>query len=221
MSKRRTAQNPTEPPAPQPSLTAFRSPSFRRLSDRATPEMILALIHDAISHMIVPITKLGDASPALERIALSLEGDRHPIIGRVGFGGSGTLLSYGEAIGSAAEYAPIPVAALTLDLKVISCNSAMARLLARERSEIVGRSALDFIIGRLHRPPNADEIRRQMVRGEIVKWRGKARRGDGQLVAIRSLIWPIFAPHRSKVIACGVMDFRESGRSGLSAGFGV
>ena len=188
------------------SAATFRSPSFRRLPRQVPAEMILALIHDAIAHMIVPITKIGDASSAFERIARTLEKGALRVSPRAGGArakGKGKKL---DNWATAIEHAPVPFGLLTTDFRILSCNRAMADLLRSRQAGLIGRSAWDFV-DPVDRPLRADDLRGRLLRGSSAEWRGKIQAGDGTRRQVHSFIWPIRLGTSAEIVACGVIDF--------------
>jgi len=188
------------------SAATFRSPSFRRLPRQVPAEMILALIHDAIAHMIVPITKIGDASSAFERIARTLENGAHRVSPRTGGArakGKGKRL---ENWATAIEGAPVPFGLLTADFRILSCNRAMANLLRSRQAGLIGRSAWDFA-DPADRPLRTGDIRGRLLRGSSAEWRGKIQAGDGTRREVQSFVWPIRSGTIAEIAACGVIVF--------------
>jgi len=203
----RTSRAKTQPTVgADNSMATFRSPSFRRLPERVPPQMILALIHDAIAHMIVPITKLGDASPALERIARSLEtlalAAGTPRDMKPGTRRGADLDEFTVAF----EAAPVPVAVLSLEFRFIFCNSLMADFLGVPAGELIGRAARG-LIDPADRPLKMDAFRDRLLRGQSVEWRGRVRGSDGRFHLVKSRLWPILSSRRTRVVGCGVMHF--------------
>jgi len=165
------------------------SSSLSRLSGRVQTQVVLALIHEAIAHMAGPIIKLGEASFAFERIANSLENSPGPN------GAAGVL-----------DSAPVPVAILTLDFRILSCNRAMADLLGYETSELVGRATRDFVDKR-GKSFGGVNLRARLRAGNQAEWRGKIVSRNGRIRAVKSLLWPIRTRSTGRVWGCGVIDF--------------
>lgn len=169
--------------------SSFCPPSPGRLPARVQTQVVLALIHEAIAHMTGPIIKLGDASFAFERIANSLESS-------TGLNGAVGVL----------DSAPVAVAVLTLDFRILSCNRAMADLLGYETSDLVGRATRDFVDKKGRSFSNVN-LRARLRAGNQAEWRGRIVRRNGTVRAIRSLLWPIRAGNAGRIWGCGVIDF--------------
>lgn len=166
-----------------------RSPSFGRSLESARLQMVLALIHGAIAHIVGPITKLGEASFAFERIANSLESSTGP-----------------NGVAGALDSAPVAVAILTLDFRILSCNRAMADLLGYDASELVGRATKDFV-QTIDKPFRSVNHRARLRAGNQTEWRGKIVSRNGTIQAVKSILWPIRTRTTGRIWGCGVMDF--------------
>ncbi len=162
-------------------------PSPEALERLGTHNM-LALIHDAIGHLVSPMGRLQKTVPVLEQIANSLVEQQSLLKEMLSIQKNATLV---RIIGSRLkEVPPLSHAVLTRDLHFISANKSYSRLFDFSEVQFQKMSLADLLhpgdISRLRK------IIRALLNGngtsEVVEWRVT---GSGHYILAKDTLWGI------------------------------
>ena len=149
---------------------------------------MLALIHDAVGHLVNPIGRLQKTVPVLERIADSLAEQQTLLKEMLSLQKNDALVRF---VSDRLKEAPsLSHAVLSRDLRFVSANKSYSRLFAFSEAELQKMSIGDLL--------HADDISRfrkiirVLLNGggtcEVVEWRVT---GSGQYVLAKDTLWGI------------------------------
>jgi len=162
-------------------------PSQEALERFGTYNM-LALIHDAVGHLVSPIGRLQETVPVLEQIANSLAEQQTLLKEMLSIQKNATLVRF--VASRLKEVPPLSHAVLTRDLRFVSANKSYSRLFDFSEVQFQKMSLADL----LH-PGDVSRFRkitRALLNGvgtcEVVEWRVT---GSGHYVLAKDTLWGI------------------------------
>jgi len=149
---------------------------------------LLALIHDAVGHLVSPIGRLQKTVPVLEQIANSLAEQQTLLKEMLSIQKDTALVRF--VSNRLKEVPSLSHAVLTRDLRFVSANKSYSRLFDFSEAELKKMSIGDLVhpndISRFHK------ITRVLLNGagtcEVVEWRVT---GSGQHVLAKDTLWGI------------------------------
>lgn len=162
-------------------------PSREALEQFGTYNM-LALIHDAVGHLVSPIARLQKTTPVLEQIANSLAEQQTLLKEMLSIQKNGALVRF--VASRLKEIPPLSYAVLSRDMHFVSANKSYSRLFDFSESQFQKMSLADLVhpedIARFRK------ITRVLLNGvgtcEVVEWRVT---GSGQYVLAKDTLWGI------------------------------
>jgi PAS domain-containing protein len=162
-------------------------PSPEALEKFGTYNM-LALIHDAVGHLVSPIGRLQKTVPVLEQIANSLAEQQTLLKEMLSIQKNAALVRF---VGNRLKEAPpLSHAVLSRDMHFVSANKSYSRLFDFSEAQFQKMSLADLVHpGDI---PRFRKIIRVLLSGvgtcEVVEWRVT---GSGQYVLAKDTLWAI------------------------------
>ena len=149
---------------------------------------MLALIHDAVGHLVSPIGRLQKTVPVLEQIANSLAEQQMLLKEMLNVQKNAALVRF--VADRLKEVPPLSHAVLNRDLQFVSANKSYSRLFDFSEAQFQKKSLADL----LHPGdiPRFRKIIRVLLNGggtcEVVEWRVT---GSGHYVLAKDTLWGI------------------------------
>ena len=149
---------------------------------------MLALIHDAVGHLVRPIGGLKKTVPVLEQIANSLAEQQTLLKEMLSIQKNAALVRF--VANRLKEVPPLSHAVLNRDLHFVSANKSYSRLFDFSEAQFQKKSLADL----LHPGdiPRFRKIIRVLLNGggtcEVVEWRAT---GSGRYVLAKDTLWGI------------------------------
>ena len=162
-------------------------PSTEALERYGTYSM-LALIHDAVGHLVSPIGRLQKTVPVLEQIANSLTEQQTLLKEMLSIQKDAALMRF---VGDRLKAIPsLSHAVLNRDLGFVSANKSYSRLFEFSEAQFQKKSLTDFL--HPQEIPRFHKITKALLNGyatcELIQWRAT---GTGHYLLAKDTLWGI------------------------------
>ena len=155
---------------------------------------LLALLHDAVGHLITPVHSLPKTIPILQQIAGTLARQQLLLEEVLKVRRDGELMRFAARKPNAAS--SLSYSVLKRDLRFVSVSNSYCLLFNLKRTQFLQRS-----LGDLVHPTDVPRFSRivrillsgKAVSGELVEWRAT---GSGDFVLIKDTMWAIDTDQR-------------------------